>query len=166
MNLLEARLEQQDGRVEAAIGDQRIVLDPELLSNKPALRSFEGRDVVLGIRPEALEDAQVASDAPADRRLKGEVELREALGSEVQAHVSINGRQAVTEDVRELAGDIGVEPGGGAGLHAESEQAVVVARLDPRSGAKEGSPVEMVVDTRELHFFDPETSLGIYDDGG
>jgi multiple sugar transport system ATP-binding protein len=165
MNLLEARLEQNDGRVEAAIGDQRIALDPELLSDKPALRSFEGRDVIVGIRPEELEDAEVASDAPADRRLKGAVELREALGSEVQAHVSISGRQAVTEDVRELAGDIGTEPGGGARLASGSEEAVVVARFDPRSGAKEGSPVEMVVDTRELHFFDPETSLGIYDGG-
>jgi multiple sugar transport system ATP-binding protein len=165
MNLLEARLEQRDGRLEAAIGDERIVLDPELLSNKPALRSFEGRDVILGIRPEELQDAEVVPDAPTDRRLKGEVQLREALGSEVQAHVSISGRQAVTEDVRELAGDIGTEPGGGARLATETDEALVVARFDPRSGAREGSPVEMVVDTRELHFFDPETSLGIYDGG-
>jgi multiple sugar transport system ATP-binding protein len=165
MNLLEARLEERDGRVEAAIGDQRVVLDPELLSNKPALRSFVGRDVILGIRPEELQDAQVASDASADRRLKGVVELREALGSEVVAHVSVAAREAVTEDVRELAGDIGVEPGGGASLATEADEAMVVARFDPRSGAREGNPVEMVVDTRELHFFDPETSLGIYDGG-
>jgi multiple sugar transport system ATP-binding protein len=71
----------------------------------------------------------------------------------------------VTEDVRELAGDIGTEPGGGASLATGSEEAVVVARFDPRSSAREGNPVEMVVDTRELHFFDPETSLGIYDGG-
>jgi multiple sugar transport system ATP-binding protein len=165
MNLLEARLEQQDGRVAAVIGDERIVLDSELLSNKPALRSFVGRDVILGIRPEELEDAAVASDAPADRRLKGVVQLREALGSEVVAHMSVAGREAVTEDVRELAGDIGVEPGGGASLATETDEAMVVARFDPRSRAREGSPVEMVVDTRELHFFDPETSLGIYDGG-
>jgi multiple sugar transport system ATP-binding protein len=165
MNLLEARLEERDGRVEAVIGDQRVVLDPELLSNKPALRSFVGRDVILGIRPEELQDAQVASDASADRRLKGVVELREALGSEVVAHVSVAAREAVTEDVRELAGDIGVEPGGGASLATEADEAMVVARFDPRSGAREGNPVEMVVDTRELHFFDPETSLGIYDGG-
>ena len=165
MNLLEARLEGSDGRHEAVIGDQRIVLDPDLLSDKPRLRSFEGRDVIVGIRPEELQDAEVVPDAPADRRLKGEVELREALGSEVQAHVSISGRQAVTEDVRELAGDIGTEPGGGARLATGSEEAVVVARFDPRSRSREGAPVEMVVDTRELHFFDPETSLGIYDGG-
>jgi multiple sugar transport system ATP-binding protein len=148
------------------VGDERIALDEELLSARPALRSYEGREVILGIRPESLEDASVASDAPADRRLKGRLELREALGSEIVAHVGVNAREAVTEDVRELAGDIGAEPaGGGARLAAEGVEAVVVARLDPRSGAQEGSAIEMAVDTTGLHFFDPETSLGIYDSG-
>jgi multiple sugar transport system ATP-binding protein len=166
MNLLDARLESSNGGHEAVLGEQRIALDPELLSSRPALRSFEGRDLILGIRPEALEDAEVATDAPADRRLKGQVELRESLGSEIVAHVGIDARQAETEDVRELAGALGTEPGGGAKLTTESEEAVITARFDPRSNAREGSPVEMVVDTRGLHFFDPETSLGIYDDGG
>src|SRR5687768_3297300 len=165
MNLLEARLERRDGGHEAVLGEQRIALDQELLSNRPALRSFERREVILGIRPEALEDAAIASDAPADRRLKGQVELREALGSEIVAHVGIDARQAETEDVRELAGALGTEPGGGAKLATETEEAVITARLDPRSQAREGSTVEMVVDARGLHFFDPETSLGIYNGG-
>jgi multiple sugar transport system ATP-binding protein len=166
MNLLDARLESSNGGHEAVLGEQRIALDPELLSDRPALRSFEGRDLILGIRPEALEDAEVVTDAPADRRLAGQVELRESLGSEIVAHVGIDARQAETEDVRELAGALGTEPGGGAKLATETEEAVITARFDPRSNAREGSPVEMVVDTRGLHFFDPETSLGIYDDGG
>jgi multiple sugar transport system ATP-binding protein len=166
MNLLDATLERRDGGHEVVVGDERIALDEELLSARPALRSYEGREVILGIRPESLEDASVASDAPADRRLKGRLELREALGSEIVAHVGVNAREAVTEDVRELAGDIGAEPaGGGARLAAEGVEAVVVARLDPRSGAQEGSAIEMAVDTTGLHFFDPETSLGIYDSG-
>jgi multiple sugar transport system ATP-binding protein len=166
MNLLDAMLERRDGGHEVVVGDQRIALDEELLSARPALRSFEGREVILGIRPESLEDAEIAGDAPADRRLKGRLELREALGSEIVAHVGVDARQAVTDDVRELAGDIGAEPtGGGARLATEGVEAVVVARFDPRSRAQEGSAVEMVVDTTGLHFFDPETSLGIYDSG-
>jgi multiple sugar transport system ATP-binding protein len=122
--------------------------------------------VILGVRPESLEDAEVAHDAPADLRLKGRLELREALGSEIVAHLGIDARQAVTDDVRELAGEIGADPGGGgARLAAEDVEAVVVARFDPRSKAKEGDPVEIAVDTTSLHFFDPETSLGIYDSG-
>jgi multiple sugar transport system ATP-binding protein len=122
--------------------------------------------VILGIRPESLEDASTVGDVPADRRLRGRLELREALGSEIVAHVGVDARQAVTDDVRELAGEIGAEPGGsGARLAGEGVEAVVVARFDPRSAAQEGSEVEMVVDTSGLHFFDPQTSLGIYDGG-
>jgi multiple sugar transport system ATP-binding protein len=166
MNLLDATLERRDGGHEVVLGDQRIALDEELLSKRPALRSFEGREVILGIRPESLEDASVATDAPADRRLRGRLELREALGSEIVAHVGVDARQAVTEDVRELAGEIGAEPSAGAArLAAEGVEAVVLARFDPRSEAQEGSDVEMVVDTTGLHFFDPENSQGIYDSG-
>jgi multiple sugar transport system ATP-binding protein len=166
MNLLEARLERSNGSLEAVLGDQRIALGQELLDARPALQAFEGREVIMGIRPEELEDADLVSDAPQDRRLKGRLELREALGSEIVAHVVVEGRQAVTEDVRELAADIGEEPAGGARtLATEENEATVVARFGSRSGAHEGTPVEMAVDTRGLHFFDPETSLGIYDSG-
>jgi multiple sugar transport system ATP-binding protein len=166
MNLLEARLERSDGKVEAVVGAQRIALAEELLAARPALKAFEGRDVIVGIRPEELEDAELARDAPQDRRLKGRLELREALGSEVVAHIVVEGRQAVTEDIRELAADIGEEPAGGAKtLATEENEATVVARFGPRSEVQEGAEVEMSVDTRALHFFDPETSLGIYDSG-
>jgi multiple sugar transport system ATP-binding protein len=166
MNLLEAQLERSDGTLAAVVGGHRITLGEELLADRPALRAFEGREIILGIRPEELEDAGLVSDAPADRRLKGRLELREALGSEIVAHVVIEGRQAVTEDVRELAADIGEEPAGGARTLATKEnEATVVARFGSRSDAREGTPVEIAVDTRSLHFFDPQTSLGIYDSG-
>ena len=166
MNLLEARLEQANGTLEAVVGAQRIALSQELLDARPALQAFKGRDVILGIRPEELEDASLVPDSPGDRRLEGRLELRESLGSEIVAHVVIDGRRAVTEDVRELAADIGEEPAGGARtLAAEENEATIVARFGSRSDARESAPVEMVVDTRALHFFDPQTSLGIYDNG-
>jgi multiple sugar transport system ATP-binding protein len=166
MNLLEAKLEASDGGHAAVLGDQRIVLDPGLLDDRPALRAFQGRQVILGIRPEDLEDAERAPDSPADRRLKGRLELREALGSEIVAHVKVGAQRAATEDVRELAGDIGADPEAGAGaLAADEHEAMLVARFDSRSRARPGNPIEMAVDTRSLHFFDPETSLGIYDGG-
>jgi len=166
MNLLEARVERTNGSLAAVVGGQRIALDPEVIEKRPALKGFEGRDVILGIRPEQLEDAGLVPDAPRDRRLKGRLELREALGSEIVAHVVVDARQAVTEDVRELAADIGEEPTGGARtLATEENEATVVARFGARSDAREGAPAEMVVDTRGVHFFDPQTSLGIYDSG-
>jgi multiple sugar transport system ATP-binding protein len=166
MNMLEAVLERSNGELHAAIGGQRIALDSELLAKRPGLHGFEGRKVIVGIRPEDLEDAELAPNAPADRRLRGRVELREALGSEVLAHVTIEARQALTEDVRELAADI--EGGAPSQEWTESPgrgEARIVGSLAPRSRVREDQPAEIAVDTRNLHFFDPETSLGIYDGG-
>jgi multiple sugar transport system ATP-binding protein len=162
MNMLEADLERSNGGLRAAIGDQRITLDPELLSERRGLLAFEGRKLIIGIRPEDLEDAALTADAPPDRRLRGRVELREALGSEVLAHVAIDARQAVTEDVRELAADIEGQAPGPELERADRGPAKLVGSFGARSGVREAEAAEIAVDTRNLHFFDPETSLGIY----
>jgi multiple sugar transport system ATP-binding protein len=39
----------------------------------------------------------------------------------------------------------------------------MVGRFGARSKAREGDTIKIAVDTRALHFFDPETGLGIYD---
>jgi multiple sugar transport system ATP-binding protein len=159
MNMIEATLERADGTLVAKAGDQRLTLDDELLASKPALRRYEGKEIVLGIRPEDLEDAAIAGDAPADRRLRGEVRLREALGSEIMVHFTIAARPAMTEHVRELAEDVGED----LPQDVESET-TMVARFGARSRVREGETAEVAVDTSALHFFDPETSLGIYDE--
>jgi len=162
MNLVEATLEGSDGSLTAVTGDQRIKLDSDALGARPALRAFEGKRVVLGIRPEHLEDAALDSDAPADRRLKGTVELTEALGSEVMVHFGVDAPPAVTEDVKELAQDLGDERKASE-EPTEGQHTTMVGRFNARSQVKEGETVEVTVDTRSLHFFDPETGLGIYD---
>jgi multiple sugar transport system ATP-binding protein len=159
MNLLEARLERQGDGLVAQFGDQRIAIDEALLGRRPALTSYEGRDVVLGIRPEDLEDAALADGAPEDRRLRGQVVLREALGSELMVHLKVDARPAVTDEVRELAEDVGA----GAPV-SEQPTAEIVGRFSARSGIQEGDAVDVAIDTTNLHFFDPETGLGIYAD--
>ncbi|MBI5104927.1 MAG: sn-glycerol-3-phosphate ABC transporter ATP-binding protein UgpC [Solirubrobacterales bacterium] len=161
MNLMLARLDRAGDGLAAVLGDQRLALDPALVARRPALAAYAGRDVVLGIRPEDLEDAAVAGDAPADQRLHGELQLREALGSEIMVHLVVAARPAVTAEVRELAEDVG------AGVAEEhGEQAAVVGRFSSRSLVRVGDAVECVVDTSALHFFDPDTGLGIYDHNG
>jgi multiple sugar transport system ATP-binding protein len=54
MNLLQARLERRDGDLVAHLGDQRLVVDPQLVARRPGLTAYDGREVVLGIRPEDL----------------------------------------------------------------------------------------------------------------
>jgi len=161
MNMIEATLERANGGLEATTGSQRIALGDETLNARPGLRAFEGKKVVLGIRPEDLEDAALEPDTPQDQRMRGKIVLREALGAEIMAHFVVDARLAMTEDVKELARDVGDErlaEGEGA------DEATLVGRFGARSRVREGDEAEVAVDTRALHFFDPESGLGIYDD--
>jgi multiple sugar transport system ATP-binding protein len=160
MNLLDAKLERTNGDMVAVAGGQRVGLGSETLSARPGLRSYEGRRVILGIRPEDLEDAALAGTGGDGRSLSGEVVLREALGAEIMVHFRTDAPQAQTDETRELAKDAGTEgfEGGGGG-----EGATLVGRFGARSRVKDGETIQVAVDTRALHFFDPDTGLGIYD---
>jgi multiple sugar transport system ATP-binding protein len=161
MNMVEATLARTNGAVTATVGSQTLTLTDETLDARPALRSYDGRTVVLGIRPEDLEDVALAPDTPPDRRLRGDVTLTEALGSEIMVHFTIDGKQAVTEDVRELAADAGDDRVERA---EERPHAGLVGRFGARSRVRAGQPAEVAIDSRALHFFDPETGMGIYDE--
>jgi multiple sugar transport system ATP-binding protein len=161
MNMLEATIESSNGTLAAKIGDQRIELGSETLEQRPGLRAFDGKPVIIGIRPEDLEDASLETGAPDSRTLKGRLELREALGSEIMAHFAIKGAHAETDETRELARDSGAE--GTEQIGVKEDEAVIVGRFGARSKVKVGEQVTAVVDTRALHFFDPESGNGIYD---
>ncbi len=158
MNMIEATLERHNGGYVAKLGDQSIDIG-DALSARPALKAFEGRQVVLGIRPEDLEDAGLG--AAGAQTIRGTTQLTEALGSEIMVHFGINARHAMTDDVRELKEDVGEDRDVGA-LDSEGT-ATLVGRFGARSRVRPGEPVEVAVDTRSLHFFDPDTGLGIYD---
>jgi multiple sugar transport system ATP-binding protein len=164
MNLVEAELERANGATGVVVGDQRIALDDAVLSARPGLKSFEGKTLVLGIRPEHLEDAALARDVPEDRRLRGEVELTEALGSELMVHFKVNVPPAVTEDVKELAADVGEDAVAELEEAREGQQTTLVGRFAVESRVRERETAEVAVDTRALHFFDPDSGLGIYDE--
>ena len=51
MNLVGADLERENGSLFARFGEHRLRLDDELLSARPALTRFEGKPLILGIRP-------------------------------------------------------------------------------------------------------------------
>jgi multiple sugar transport system ATP-binding protein len=163
MNLLEGTLERENGGMAVSIGDQRLALTERALGERPDLKSYDGKTVIVGIRPEHLEDAALATDVPGENRLKGQVALTEALGAELIVYVNTDATPAYTEDVKELAHDAGgavvpkvdqIGDGGGATL---------VGRFGARSDARAGQQAEVAVDVDGLHFFDPESGLGIYD---
>ncbi len=123
MNVLEGELSRANGGLSMKIGDQTFELDQGVLDARPGLKGFEGKNVIIGIRPEDLEDATLAADTAQGARLKGEVELTEALGSEVMVHFHVDARHGRDR------GDAGARAGPrrrGGGAHGRRR------RRDPR----------------------------------
>ena len=171
MNMVEAELSREDGRLSVSFGSTRLAVDDDVLSERPGVRAYEGKKVIVGIRPENMEDASIMPNIPEDRRMKVDILLREALGAEVLVHFAIDAPPVLTEDTRELVGEQSGPMAKTSVAVQELERAVeigtstFVARLDPRTGAAARRSLELAVDTGRLHFFDPDSGLGIYEDG-
>ena len=159
MNLVAADLVRADGRLIVRFGSHELRLGDELLAARPALRGYEGKPVALGIRPEDLEDAALVPDAPPDSRLSVAVDIREDMGAEVLVHFGVQAEPVGTREVAEALEEEAVEA-----IAERSRRGGVpfIARLDRLTRAREGRPLELVADVGHLHFFDPETGLGIY----
>ena len=162
MNMVEAELGRADGSLVAQFGGIRLPLDEHVLQERPALKRYEGRRIILGIRPEDLEDVEFAGDVPGDRRITVSVDLVEALGSDVLIHFTVKAPIVLTEDTKELAADVASEAVESLEYRARQEESVFVARLNPATKAGEGDKVELAIDTGRIHAFDPESGQGIY----
>jgi len=155
MNLVEGRLERSGNGLECVLGESRLAL-PDTGADG-ALTAYLGRQIAVGIRPESLEDASLVPDTPANRRLRGEVVVTEALGSERLVHFRIPARAVVTEDVEDA-----VEHVEGTVLEQrDAGSTIAVGRFETESGAQVGQTIEVAVDVRKLHFFDLETGRRI-----
>jgi multiple sugar transport system ATP-binding protein len=161
MNLVEATITADGDRLLASFAGNRLAVDERAVADRPALRGYTGRTVILGIRPENMEDAELRSGVPEDRRIETGVDLREDMGSEVLIHFAVATPPVLTEDTKELAAAVG-EDVAELEAGARSGTTTLVARFDANTAAKEGDRVEVAVDTRHLHFFDPDSGQSIW----
>jgi multiple sugar transport system ATP-binding protein len=161
MNVVDATIRSDDEKgLQIAFGEHVVTIDPALVAERPALQGYVDRPVILGVRPGDLDDAALHPDAPADQRIKTMVDLREDMGSEILAHFTIDVPPVVTDDLKELALEEGETE---EALEAElPRHTTFIASFDADSTASEGDRVEVLFDTRALHFFDPETRDAIW----
>jgi multiple sugar transport system ATP-binding protein len=124
----------------------------------PALRRFDGRSVILGIRPSDIEDTAVWSndDLPS---IDVRVDVTEELGSEVNVLFSVDAPPIETEETK-AAADTDEEEEAFA-LISDGRRAVFCARVDARTTAKPGSTIRLSLDPARFHYFDPQTGAGI-----
>src|SRR5207244_1483279 len=128
---------------------------------RPELARFVDRPVVLGIRPEGMNDAAANPGAPPERRFSSVVTIREDMGSEVLLHVEVDAAPVLTDDTKELASDLGSEAVEALEERAEARRTAFIVKADPESAAASSARTEIAVDTRKLHFFDPSSGEAI-----
>ncbi len=119
------------------------------------------REVIVGIRPENLEDARVVETEARNHgaTFKAKLDLVEPLGAEYYAYFHLEGTRVESEHLNELAVDAGLTEV----PSAQAGEASLVARLNEMSEIREGDEIELWLDTRRLQLFDPasgETLLG------
>jgi multiple sugar transport system ATP-binding protein len=162
MNVLEATVDKDGDGLVCRIGTAVLQLPRETLSERPALAGYTGRTVAVGIRPEAL-DESAARNGDDRGRLRGIVRAVEALGPEVLAHVEVQARPVLAEDIleglvatKEEAEELAEIKG-----EAEGNDALLVARLDASASLRADDVVDLTVDARKLHFFDLDSGATI-----
>jgi multiple sugar transport system ATP-binding protein len=154
MNLFEATI--GEGASSVLIGSQRIELPATVQAAKPALRAYANRSVVVGIRPENLPLLDTDGGVPdaGSTVFEGDVELVEALGSELLVHFSVDARRVVAEGTNNIDAE-----GINEGALAKSGEAV--ARVEPRMRLTIGSRARFLLDPGWLHFFDTTSNEAI-----
>jgi multiple sugar transport system ATP-binding protein len=159
MNLVGATLRSSNGSLVARFGEHELHLDQAVLAEHAALKDYDGREVILGIRPEDLEDAELAPGVPPEQRLRATIDIREDMGSEVLVHFGVGVPPVRSEAVTAAVGAEALEA---TEAQVGRSASPFVARLDRGTRAREGEPIELVVRAQHVRFFDPETGRGIY----
>ena len=166
MNLVMARVERAPRRATpgSSFGPHRLRLEPATLERYRGLSAYDGRQVVLGIRPEDMEDAAARCGS---RIRSGSIsvvcDIREDMGSEVYVHFNVKADPVTTREVVEalVVEDAEDEEARLAAERARGGGVVFVARLDRATDARERQPLALEVDVTRLHFFDPETGTAV-----
>jgi len=162
MNLVEAEVAQNGAGLEIALGRDSVRLDEQEHHRwGDALKQYVGRKIVVGVRPENLEDASVAGDTPDGRRLSARAELVETLGSEVVVHLGLDARPVVTDDVRELARDVDEAAVEDLERQRAAHRAICVGRFAPSTSIRKGETVTVAVERGSLHFFDVDSGRAL-----
>jgi multiple sugar transport system ATP-binding protein len=137
MNLVEATV--ADGTVD--FGGFRIPLAPaHRLDGAPSR-------LIVGIRPEAFEDAAVVDSALP--RIEVTADVVEDLGPDTHLIFAVDAPPVDVTEVREAAGD--------EDALLQVDRAVFTARVDPQTAARPGRTVQLTVDPAKFHYFDPAT---------
>jgi len=131
MNFFDVKLVKEGQDVVAKFGNNKIVVPQDKVS-KLIDEAYIGKEVVMGIRPENINDAPEAVAASAGATMEVTIEVAEKMGSETYLYMTTSGKEGN-----------------------------IIARVDPRTSSATGSTIKVALDTAHLHFFDKDSTITI-----
>jgi multiple sugar transport system ATP-binding protein len=116
--------------------------------------------VIVGLRPEDFEDAQLVQDRSRGMTFKAKIDVLESMGSEFYAYFNVESEKVSSRELEELANDAGA-----ADLPSQAGSQVV-ARLEAASTVRQGQEAELWFNSEHLHMFDPENGQSLLGSNG
>ena len=153
MNLFEGVVSRDGstGAYSVQLGSQSIAVPTEAIEVRPALASYLDQPVVVGIRPEDLDDAAIFPDHPVDQRVRATIDVREALGAETLVHFGVDAPHVDSGDPDALD-ELGDE-----------SSSRCTGRFSPLTETNVGETIQITVNASKFHFFDKTSHLAIRD---
>ena len=151
MNLVTARLESSDGRLELGFGGIRLQVPPSAKERYRKLADYAGKELIVGMRPGDFEDSRMARSAESGSTMDADIEVVEVLGSESFVYFTVPVPPVVTPDIEELLADTDAD----ASVLGDTSR--FTARISSDVQVKPGDRVSLAFDTSKFHFFDPDS---------
>ena len=148
MNFVYADVKVSGNAVELSFENETIKCSGDAVNK---LKNVDGKQIVLGIRPEAFEDSVYAKDTEYTESISIKVTLLEQLGSDSYIHFYKDIKPVQTEAIEEILADEGED------ISVLGDETKFIARINPNSTVKEGEEINLSIDPSKLHFFDPES---------
>ncbi|RNL86832.1 ABC transporter ATP-binding protein [Halostreptopolyspora alba] len=161
MNFVGAELQKDGDGALLKFANHTISVPSSTFSQRPRLRDYLGREIILGIRPSDFDDAELQREG--DPTMEVTAEVTEELGTEINVIFSIDAPPVQHEETAALAADAAGdgEEMEGTGMPLSGDRSVFTARVNPRSTVRPGSRLRLAVDATQLHYFDKETGQTI-----
>ena len=153
MNFVRSQLVAENGAVLVRVGETPLTVPRSVLEQRRGLQEQVGREVIIGIRPEDIEDAALVSSPNGVATMDVEVALAESTGAEVIAYFPVKAETVGGRDDRRS--DL-------IARRAGPGETTLAARLGARTRARTGEPLRVAIDASRLHFFDAENESAIW----
>jgi multiple sugar transport system ATP-binding protein len=159
MNFLKVNLQKHDGGLAAVFGETRIPISRERLQDAPDVEKYVGKEIILGVRPEHIEDPQATEGFENESSIVVKPQVIESMGSEKYIYFEVPHEFAAhTKSIDEMHEEDGGASGEEGGEQPQADFGdLMVARVAPESQARRNEEIRLILDANKVHLFDPET---------